>query len=45
MKKLVAAALAMLLTLSLGAQKRTATISGYITDESSGETLFDMLPS
>ncbi|MBR6305373.1 MAG: TonB-dependent receptor [Bacteroidales bacterium] len=39
MKRLLAAALATFLTLGLGAQKRTATISGYITDESSGETL------
>lgn len=39
MKRLLAAALALLVVVSLGAQKRTATISGYITDESSGETL------
>ncbi|MBQ6198027.1 MAG: TonB-dependent receptor [Bacteroidales bacterium] len=39
MKKFLAASLALLLAASLGAQKRNATISGYITDESTGETL------
>ena len=39
MKKLLVVALGLLLTVGLGAQKRTATISGYITDESTGETL------
>jgi outer membrane receptor for ferrienterochelin and colicin len=39
MKKFLAVSLALLLAASLGAQKRNATISGYITDESTGETL------
>lgn len=39
MKKFLTASLALLLAASLGAQKRNATISGYITDESTGETL------
>lgn len=39
MKKLLAVSLALLVAASLGAQKKNATISGYITDESTGETL------
>ena len=39
MRKTIAAALALLLAAGLQAQNKTATISGYITDEDSGETL------
>ncbi len=39
MKRLLAVSLALLVAAGLGAQKRNATISGYITDESTGETL------
>ncbi|MBO4340418.1 MAG: TonB-dependent receptor [Bacteroidales bacterium] len=39
MRKTFLAAALLLMTLGLAAQKKTATISGYITDSESGETL------